>query len=1064
MPKTITYSILHVVTAFYLLIGCSLKDREIDSSTRPYSSGQASFVTGEVKVVEQKYLPQSWPDFPEEVVLIYKTCLKDLGHATPIINRPFEITSAHNVQQVQTDEVGCLRFQEMYSYNRLAPETFVENHFSIKGTEPYRGEEKFIVSVLNALDRPTIAYDSRFYSLPEITSTKLLKKNSFNQGMLNVQKVSFEKLKHTLQDKRDKRVEKINFTITPTFFTVNRNGEAIENKFSQETPFNVEAEIYEISEQGDELSWLSSYRLAQVQLIDGGNLKGDFIFEIDYSHFPDESSNISIIFKVIPAAGGPWNLGQYIGQVTSENIDFRSHTAVTRIQLINKYFESFTAVEKEKKAAELISFGPDKEVHQRTNLFDFRELKFEKGTNIQSRTNSSQRELEYSIKACLFDPFNSARAAIKERLFDIYLGIDENIHLFQTGAALDDTGCVKIRPTIVFDDLSDFNKDFRFGLIFKGTEGNLKNEVAQRQFWCNPTASGKFCQDEKFEGTPIKKAGRDPEIYISKIEYKYFGTSKNGYYINNFLQLFMRKKFTLETDLFYQLNDVASGENFKKNKISYGQFDIEFSMWTPKNGLADIRDPYLKHFELVMAHQQKNISPRTDNRLVIDFEKPLTFNDSKNLALENLGLIRIIPHNKALTPKSFRFSFYGSRAKVVDTYPIDFDFEREEIELINQLASDEYSISKVAAQYAPYQNSVELYRAKLKDLSKFDYLPENVRTFEAKDFLTYAKKANSKINDDSIKSYLQSFDLSSKKEIVKLCPLFFSDAEFGNKKSGLVINTRKEECINNPDKVLSVNAAQNIIKINSKREEKNKDRLDRILEKHGFYRNLVSAEEQGSINKGVAFFAASGNRFDFTDGTRTSRSRNLSYNLYYDGPPNITYITMGKTDSWETYHNDAQNYMEAKFSRIDASHREIPIIFEKISIRFSAHHRNCFLAKNKDATPFKIFYVCQKEGRDSIHTESWHKLGASNIDDYGLLTNGLKYDGIVDFQFIRGEKNFRKYWKGYEASSSKEYILGLYKPVQSELFQSLLSAQEFSPIYNQFTDNAFPGIIWPFKD
>ena len=331
---------------------------------------------------------------------------------------------------------------------------------------------------------------------------------------------------------------------------------------------------------------------------------------------------------------------------------------------------------------------------------------------------------------------------------------------------------------------------------------------------------------------------------------------------------------------------------------------------------------------------------------------------------------------------------------------------------------------------------------------------ENYEDMSYKDFIRKTKNSGNRITMSDINN-IQTIKENSKMSLKlgkKLCDYFKIED-----KSHIFSDNK---CYEKPEEYIKIHNAKHIVSMSELTPDL---KFDRFALENGVSKALWkdgSTENNGTATLGDAHMAAVGSRASTTWGSRDSHAYSLSGSIFYDGPPNIFFLTYGYSYTQEEYVTDSNDDMHVEFKRWYSDLSKYKVNFSSFALQFNAAIKRCSMIEN--IRERKLLHLCEAKATENhrdILEERWFLLYDQDIGTNNIATDGARIGDKSFAQVIRGEKNFKKLWSTIDDKNKDHVLDNIGDQKIGHTFQEYLNKKS-TTIEEQINKTSnFPGIL-----
>ncbi|MBL6988325.1 MAG: hypothetical protein ISR65_01025 [Bacteriovoracaceae bacterium] len=746
-------------------------------------------------------------------------------------------------------------------------------------------------------------------------------------------------------------------------------------------------------------------------------------------------------------------------------------------------------------------------------------VKITRGSFIRNKTysNSPLRYVSTQLRICMTDPvsgrpipyynFGVALHLIEHKPA---LNINQEVELdnnYFTKKMTNASGCFNVDKTIEYNQTT-YSDWSTYKIVMqdmdKGVYGDIKSE---RLVYINPhLRTNDFGIDSKDKDPPVAFKV-NPQIHIKEVTVTPAGDDRDSYKINNYLHLYLERKFDIDFTATVQLDHNFEGEKPNELLLS-GNYRLKALVLTPINEKVRFSDEVVRNingsdYKVISSteaiHQnkfEKVLKPiKVQNgSAYVSLSLPLFFKDLPQMAKNNILLLEFSPYDLIKAQHDSRLS--QLRPAVV-TIPFTYNGQKDVIKKNARNLFREVSHKELASISQQISNTVEQNKKTIVinnptdsyDLFEKDFLKKHpLRNINLKSSLIFTQSEFNrkwkKVEEDrwdylkhnldkalfelirnrisypfntKYKNHLKPISDAEMDNLVhdkadittlrKLCKLLTEDIPPPLSDSSNPhqnwIATLYSNCLSSPSEYFTTTPTKHIINI---KPYKIKKRYN-----------------AGSVNVGKTYFITKNDSLIEETGDRitvginpfsASTRRNLIPSLLKYIKPNaiVNAVDMGVYSRFDSYEVIA---VQESLIETDRNYRQTSIEYAYQEHRFSfkARTRSCVHIQGISSKySFKAYQMCKYYDEYEVLEESWFYLSTKNPED--------PEDNHA--RAIRGRDNFLALENLHDNKSRVQILEQVNTIGLKGRFKEYLARGYNEDDLLDRGDGSFPGMILPF--
>lgn len=996
---------LSIVFLFTLiLLSCSESQSEYEQATFIIDEVSNTSVTL-VKTNEE----ESFYDLRDTAIYQTSMCLKDATLATPVIDQSFKISINGQQTEYKTDHTGCMTLNFTKEVDMINCEVLEKVPVTIEGLDNYTGIDT-LEFALNPTGEKQI-FDLRY---TQTSYEKLSLKKTCNESKMLIQKLNISRPVSRSTDLL------VDINMIPMLQRENIEGINQIQSLSQSADLDIKLQLIGIKNNIREpLKKIKiKHPIYEEQLRISANF-GKIAQSIAYDNYDLEISIDSKKSK----------LKEYTFKVTTDSLSFRKMSDIQEIDFLTTFENRSYDTKSLKNENNINSIGLSK-INDIESTF----------TNIEDDNKQLQSVM---INACFVDKHSNYNDPIGIRDISIELQNKEDIKVDQIADQTNIDGCIVF---YLEKEYKVFKRQLwnENSIIFKFDDQKVTRNIALR--FGERENILKDLDQEKFNNNEIQN--NNFNLVVKEANYTLLGKDRESFYINSALELFYKSTYN------FKIEPVVMVFNEMQNKlvpkvIENGEMDVKVSI------LRQNKDNYIKNIAEIDLSQLEVISHATstakfekDGHAHFNIKLPFSINDAHYLAYNSIALVEMSPNDELSDiPTSKYIMKFNSTSESITRerlYAYDGYVGDHNQTTIEMMEREGHAFVRSKTEKI---NSLKEYKKMMKKA-----LGERFQSMTYKEFSNSTKDSEYKLNmNDMLNIKILKENSKLRTHIAKnLCDYF-------------KINERtrfltKNKCHINPKEYIKVHNARHVVEMTDITPNGNFD--DYALE-YGVSRAMLkdgSIENNGTASLGDAFMAAVGSRASTTSGSRDSHAYSLSGSMFYDGPPNIFFLTYGYSYTQEEFVTESDDDMHVEFTRWYSDLNKYKVNYSSFALKFKAKTIRCSLIENIKEQ--KFIHLCEDRPREYKNLEErWFFLADKDIGKNNVTTDSSRIGDTSFVQIIRGEKNFKKIWKTFENSNREHVVDNLKGRKIGQSFKNFIDAQG-TKVEKQIKETSnFPGIL-----
>lgn len=1029
--------------AMMTFIGCSTGVEEEAGQT------EATFLLAKVRTYETREVSDATWSMPIRMEMTLTTCMTEALYGKNIIGQKFEVTGENLEVVTESDDKGCIYWQDAVSYDYLSPESEIVVKRTITGLGDFQGEKE-ITLLVNPWNKTVV--DS---AVKKLDSVQFSASRAASIKTLNLDRISIK----FFEEEHHLNHAKINAQISfePKMTRLTASGEMASFKNIRSGEFVVTATLYE--ERNGNIEAISNPE-QQAIAFDNGKVEGDFSFTILKTPSTDSNSTLKLGLRVVPNRGtAPKSLTDIEGFMTLRS-DLRADSGTfMAAELPGFSFNKAFALSSNKDAA-TSDFG-----------FSIEDLKvYFAGYLSAHQATKAEKNINANYTVCLKNKLT--KQVTGEMNFKVTILNDSGVEISDKVRASKMNGCI----TASFDHLYNLNAKrdsnyIKHTMRIEGIDGMFQGFIREREFFINPWETGSlFAHTTEGELPPTNPENASAELYVPSFSLTYRSNDESKYRLNenmdmSFVKIY-RAEFTPYIDRGHMLGKDKSIEN-----LYSGSLKMRLMILAPKSGSAAnlkemasipkqrqaITNQTLENYTFITG-AEREVKIDREGKVRADFDLVLNSNNLKYMTARTYAVVEL----SSSDDQSMKSVIFSAPVMLANTgYSVSSVNENESLQTAGLSKDSELSklfakIDSVQKQEIPTSNwkmkSFDLFEKLLDDKTKLTTLfglnsltysteavsnayqgikqKKTVQLVTESEFEMIMNLEKSKLNDGVLLTGpIQLFSGKNKEMNIlraKLCKFFYQGK--GEIKTYNSRFTTEDACNAAPQKYLSIKGMKFVQEITKQ-----------------------PVRSQGSVQKSLNFSTnnnsdVSGRWSEFW-GWRSSWGFKVNtFGLDAIGLSSSAGFDVNYGQSWSNNKGQGESVSFGESNRLET---------EETVLNFEAKTRSCVMIKALNEA--QAFRLCEAQDREEELSESWYFMTESWRRLSYIADPGTEND-LRLFKVIRGQTKFAQFKNLIEASNNQLFLTS--KKGRSELNQymsSLFQSDEGDAAH--LSDANFPGII-----
>lgn len=1015
-----------------------------------------------------------WSDIPTHALIGFKTCLKDIAKALPIIDQRFAIQTPFGTKKRYTQTNGCLTWTEHINFNILEKERLIDYPVTIKGLGRYPGEYKLNLAVNpwpDATKRHVLdlEHTSSEHAVNPLNQSFI---HTVEQSNLDISQIDFAFIKREVDQER--KVETLTYDLELGLNYIYTNIQGSQNtKELTRGLFDIEVALIEKDRDQDSVFLITR---TQIQAsIEQGKINKRVVLEIPKNHYPKNHSPIELYVRLSPKMG-PKGLKPRQGLLDMNGLTELKSDVLRDLTNDKNADETFSS---------LASYATPRGL---SNKDDFTSNEENFGVKVGKVTlgwgslvgngdhRSHQRTLRANFSTCLTDPLSQddsrpiTDAHVSIRVFpevEDRSELDKN----QKVAKLGSKGCLSSHFHISYN-LYEAPRWIPIAVELTGLSGDIRGVVKKRVVEINPWNKNDFGYDTEHEQTPKMSGTQAPRIIFQSIGYGSEGKAFESFRINKFMQMSFAKSYEIQLEPKLELGHAYDGKQTAE-AITFGDYSLKTYLFTPKEADIDYQNIDLDDFQFLSA-AQKDVSVSSQGRIHDSIDLPFYFTEAYHFPYKNLLLVQIESKTHSLKSGVFAVPFYEGRKAQLSAVEVSSEqLEKLETKTIQEIAQTGVKdVDNILSSKEREKSSLEYFQQKFKADRKQAWKSEGEVILGTREELNQRQSigGDQELTKDQLLSPEDFRVLTTESGdmpnviLKKLCRHFFPAPQkrtlggFGPSGESTVGGELYKNCLKNPREFINTQALNHVQQILSKGRELTQDGG---LNKYG--KAVLVEQERGNISLGMGFYAADGLRSWEAEGTQDVTSIHGGVDLFLHAPPPLLMaFNAGVSQAHEMVSQKVQSDMQVVFDRNYRQLGKPDLEYNKIELEMTANIRRCFSATNSKGVK-RALHICEKDDRLTKLREQWFFIAEKNPQSLSTITDPLRPGDTTHTQLIRGQQQFNQLWDKYKS----EDVAVLIKSIPGKKIRRPLvhykTAEHDGGFFRAYIDQNFPGIVTPYQ-
>lgn len=1014
-----------------------------------------------------------WSDVPTHALIEFKTCLKDIAKALPIIDQRFSIRTPFGAQKRYTQTNGCLAWSELIPFNVLEKERLIDYPVTLKGLGRYPGQYQLDLAI-----NPWPSAERHVIDMDHTSSEHAAKsaQGTFSQTIesnnLDISEVDFSFIKREVDQENEVEHLTYNLELGLDFIYSDIRGARTSKKLTRGL-FDIELALIE-KDRDQKTVFLIARSQIQARLREGV-INERVVLDIPKDRYPKNHSPIELYVRARPKMA-PSGLKTRQGLLDMDGLTSLKNSELKEMK---------NSTDSQKKFASLANYARPRSLSDKDDInssgSDFG-VKIEKidlgrGSLVgQGDHRNHQRTLRANFSTCLKDPMspNNSRP-----ITDAHVGIkafpengemnehDKNDRVAKLGS----NGCLSGHFHVSYN-LYEAPRWIPIVLEFTGLNGEIRGVLKKRVVEVNPWNKTDFGFDTEFEQTPKMGEIKPPRIIFKNIGYGSEGKSLDSFRINKYMQMSFAKNYEIELDPMLELAHSYDGQQ-SAEPITFGDYKLKAYLFSPKAADVDYQDIDLDDFQFLSATEE-DVTVTGQGRILDSINLPFYFTEAYHFPYKNLLLVQIESKTHSLESGVFAVPFFESRKAKLTAVEIS----KEQIEELNSpmiqdvIQTGVKDVQDILGKTEKKRSSLEYFQQKFKE--------DREKAWEGEgEVLFLTRKQLNKRENIGSHSAVKETELLSPEDfrilttesgdmpnvvLKKLCRHFFPTPKqralqgFGPSREKTVGGELYKACLKRPRASLETQALTHIQDILSKGRERSEDgRMNR------YGKAVLVEQERGNISLGMGFYAADGLRSWEAEGTQDVTSIHGGVDLFLHAPPPLLMaFNAGVSQAHEMMSQKVQSDMQVVFDRNYRQLGKPDLEYNKIELEVTANIRRCVSVTNKKDVK-RALHICEQENRVTKLREQWFFIAEKNPQSLSTITDPLRPGDTTHTQLIRGQQQFNLLWDKYKS----EDVAVLIKSIPGKKIRRPLvyykTADHDGGFFRAYMDQNFPGIVTPYQ-
>lgn len=1012
-----------------------------------------------------------WSDLPTHALVEFRTCLKDIAKALPIIDQRFEVKTPFGQQKRYTQTNGCLTWSELIPFNILEKERLISYPVQLKGLSRYPGLYR-----LNLAVNPWPSAEKHVVDLEHTNTQHSVKsiQQNFSQTLedqnLDISNIEFSFIKREVDSETQKEILTYNMELGLDFTYTDIQGSRTTQKLTRGL-FDIELALIEKDRDQQ-----SAFLMARTQVqagLEQGVINKRVVLEIPKQNYPKDHSPIELYVRLKPKMG-PDGLKPRQGVLDMDGLTQLKSREIKELK---------SSEESSQKLISLASYARPRALSDKNDLnYDENDfgVKIDKidlgwGSLVGNGDHRDhQRNLRANFTTCLKDPMSAqdsrpiTDAHVSVRAYPEN-GEANDFDKTERVAKLGPNGCMSSYFHLSYN-LYEAPRWIPIVLEFTGLNGEIRGIVKSRVVEVNPWNRNDFGYDTVYEQTPKMREVAPPKIILKTVGYGSEGKKLDSFRINKFMQMSFAKSYEIEIEPKLELGHAYDGQQTAE-PITFGDYTLKAYLFSPKSADVDYQNIDLDDFQFLSA-AKKDVSVTGQGRILDNIALPFYFTEAYNFPYKNLLLVQIESKTHSLKSGVYAVPFFeGRKAKLSAIQVSNDQLELLDSPLVKQVAeSSTKDVERILGAKEKEQSSLEYFQQKFKEDREKAWKSEG-------DVLLLTRKELNKQNSVGVDQVTgeeispEDFRILSTESgdmpniiLKKLCRHFFPLPKnralqgYGPSREKTVGGELYKSCLENPRQSLKSQALTHVQEILSKgREQTHSGGMN----KYG--KAVLVAQERGSISLGMGFYAADGKRAWDADGTQDVTSIHGGVDLFLHAPPPLLMaFNAGVSQAHEMVSQKVESDMQVVFDRNYRQLGKPDLEYNKIELEMTANIRRCVSVTNTQGVK-RALHICEEEDRLTKLREQWFFIAEKNPQSLSTITDPLRPGDTTHTQLIRGQQQFNQLWDKYKS----EDVAVLIKSIPGkEIRRPLIhykTAEHDGGFFRAYIDQNFPGIVTPYQ-
>lgn len=951
-------------------------------------------------------------DFKNSNLMGFQTCLKD-PLLNPLYQEEITIRTPIKAHLIVTDSNGCFQWNELFEFNPLISEQFIDYEISIINTKK-NAQMLTIPLMVNPWRTTTNFKDLRYDTRP----MGLEKNDEYFEMPFRITNASFQQTSKVKGDEGQTFLPSLlEFSIQ--YEKLNEKGEKQVTKLNQAT---IEVE-YQLVQN-------SSNVIAQNRAtVTSSNGTFSIAKNLKLLKSVDGNGSFEVIFTItFPIR----HLGRISSKIPFSSIQGGSVQLADVISGDNESIQALTpdTVETESPQGFLIS-------HVTARPGQISQVTYNK---------DSKRIQKTRLNICLADSFSNGRSQpIMNFEFDVEssLGTIEN-----KVASTKESGCAEVDLQLEYD-LWSCEKFLPITLTVYGKR-EWAGQKIERKIEINPWNREDYFYDNDRQGKAPHLECIKPIFNIDRLEYANLGLKRDKLLVNKFLELNITREFMLKFNPTV-LPRLSTQSVKSASSMTFGEIEVEAYIYAPTNHeVINFAQPNPQNL-LLLSKSQGQFRVNLNGEVMAQLSFGFDIADTHLLSNKNLLLLKMKSQQFSnIEETSFVIPFVATQNASQSVTMIDQ-------EILQQLNKNLIVAPKIQ------QKPLEVYAEHLKSINA----DKELVTFHNLQKLNEERPINtdgwqlgqgmskdryySELTFEEVRMLTRDNGKMPKQTMLKLCRHFYEipglKREFQN--LGRISMTEKggekfTKCINDPRKYISILGMTFV------------DNL--LRESNGLAKAKFIADNNGRLNRGKGYFAGSGDRSGVDQTTSETSSWMVAFGGEFGLPSPFNFgMEGGYAKTYAVSDSRSVGSSQMAMVRYGTNQDDLNINYESLTLEIIAETKECFTASAEKSD--RVLLFCMPENRLQKIEETWYFMEESTRTNNGILADGTRLGGDYMAQVIRGKENFNRIWDRFVHNDNAMIVQNLDQLDIYEAFRPPLKDNIAEYLFEKSKDNAIPGAV-----